>query len=316
MILFDPATEQVSNCYFGLHLHPTDFDDQYSGERLDWIQVSGSTVNTDCFPSEHGCRGDGSEAALFTCVQDFPIDSLVDQSTGTLAIAAKISDVVDECPYENNLLSGISMVTCLVGTFPPEESDPTPALPQVLQHFVEPLLVEEPFHCTERGCHAHTSFSINSTAVIFQRCTMSVKVWQTDFDGDEGSTETIEFIKLNGEELATNLAPGKNPCKSQWMGETLNPEDLEHTVVTEEDITELATSSGGKFVVEGKISPRVDECAHNGYLLDGTITVSCTLRDPELAGSDLEGEIAEEEQDAQLFARGIHPQRLADASPP
>jgi len=276
---------------------------------LDWIQVSGSTVNTDCFPSEHGCRGDGSEAALFTCVQDFPIDSLVDWTTGTLAIAAKISDAVDECPYQNNLLSGIPGVTCLIGTFPPEETDPTPALPQVLQHFQEPLLVEEPFHCTERGCDAHVSFSINYTAVIFQRCTMSIKVWQTDFDGDEGSDETIEFIKLNGEELATNVSPGRNPCKSQWMGEVLTPEDREHMVMTDEDITALATSSGGRFVVEGKISPQVDECAHNGYLLDGTITVSCTLQDPEGDALSADEEIATVE-DAQLLGSRIHPQRL------
>lgn len=297
LLLFNPASEQVTDCYFGLHLHPTDFDDQYSGERLEWIQVSGSTVNADCFPSERGCRADGTQVDLFSCVQDFPIDSLVDKSTGTLAVAAKISDVVDECPYQNNLLSGIPIVTCLVRPLPPPPLETDPQVPTtVLTFFNESFLLEEPLHCTERGCEAHAMFSINKTAVIFQSCTMTIKVYQTDFDGEEGAAETIEFIKLNGVELATNVAPGKNPCKSERLGTPLNEEDRVYEVVANKDITAQATSQGGRMVVEGKISPLVDECAHSGYLLDGMISVSCMLEDPNVAPSNAEEEVEDSAQ--------------------
>merc|ERR1719198_2382454 len=116
---FDGATEIASHCKFSLYLHPTDFDDQYSGERLTFISVNGATVNTDCFPMVSGCNMT-TQAPMFSCLRDLSLDSLID-STGTLRIAAQISDVVDECPYQGNLLSAVPMVTCLV------QPKPTPA---------------------------------------------------------------------------------------------------------------------------------------------------------------------------------------------
>ena len=33
---------------------------------------------------------------------------------GVLSLSAQISDMVDECPYEGNLLSAVPVVTCMV----------------------------------------------------------------------------------------------------------------------------------------------------------------------------------------------------------
>merc|ERR1740130_978513 len=123
---------------------------------------------------------------------------------------------------------------------------------------------------------------------------MTVRVWQTDFDGDHDSVEQIEYINLFGESLATNATPGQNPCKSQRLGTPVAEEDLEYEVVTDEDITEVVATNGGLMVVEGRISLLVDECAHEGYLLDGTISVTCNLQDPAAASAE-----AEEESDAE-----------------
>lgn len=316
LVLFDPATEQVSHCHFGLHVHPTDFDDTHSGERLDWIQVAGTFVTTDCFPLVSGCRAEDEEPApLFTCVQDYPIDVLVNASTGTVAVAAKISDVVDECPFEDNLLSAIPMVTCLVSPLPVTPEVPSPVLPVPLAIFLSTVTVEHPLRCVERGCEAHAQFSINQSDVIFDSCTMSVRVWQTDFDGDHDSLEQIDYINLHGEALATNATPGHNPCKSARLGTPIAEEDLEFEVVTDEDITEVAVSHGGLLLVEGKISLLVDECAHDGYLLDGMISVTCTLQDPAAAEA-VEAEVEEgdlpiaDAVDASLLAAEIRPVRV------
>jgi len=123
---FNGNTETATHCKLSLFLHPTDFDDQYSGERLTFIKVNGITVNTDCFPMVSGCNA-SAQAPMFSCLQELPIDHLID-STGFLNISAQISDVVDECPYQGNLLSGVPLVTCLVAGKP----TPPPGLSGIL----------------------------------------------------------------------------------------------------------------------------------------------------------------------------------------
>merc|ERR1719215_2311374 len=138
---------------------------------------------------------------MFACVRDLPLDGIVG-ADGTLEISAGISEVVDECPFEGNLLSGVPMVSCLVAPLPvvpPKPPTGTPTLPIAPQAFALPqaYFIGAPFRCPERGCKARAELQLNqTTALPYDQCLLTVRVNQTDFDGDEGTPEQIEFITV------------------------------------------------------------------------------------------------------------------------
>jgi hypothetical protein len=114
---FDGTTEQAARCRFSFGVHPTNY--AKPTEKIEWIFINGAQVNTDCLPMKDGCSVDGVDGhPLHTCVSGLDIMPLVPW-TGTLQIAAKISDAVDECPYEGNLLSAVPVVTCMVKPLDP-----------------------------------------------------------------------------------------------------------------------------------------------------------------------------------------------------
>mmetsp|Transcript_29228 Transcript_29228/g.63554 ORF Transcript_29228/g.63554 Transcript_29228/m.63554 type:complete len:548 (-) Transcript_29228:106-1749(-) len=280
MQLFDATTELAQNCRLDLHLHPTDFDDEYSGERLEFVRINGVTVNSDCFPMISGCN-ESSQRPLYPCFRDLLLDSFIG-ANGTISIEAKIPDIVDECPYQGNLLSGVPIVTCMVKqkTSPPPERPPPhgkPAFPTLtLPPWPKFVYAKAPLRCPERGCTAHAHLlQMNKTADIsFSKCLMNVVVRQTDFDQEEGTVEQIEWININGQTVKTNMTPGKNPCRSRWKGQQLSLAETEMVAVSSFDVTANATKN---FTVSAKISPHVDECASEGYLLNGYVEVNCTV---------------------------------------
>lgn len=279
---FNGNTEIGRECKLSLYLHPTDFDDEYSGERVTFIKVNGITVNTDCFPMVSGCNA-SAQSPLFSCLQELPLDHLID-ATGYMNISAQISDVVDECPYQGNLLSGVPMVTCLVApkpTTPPPivGKPPLPVIsapPPEADHFY----LKVPLHCPFRGCVANANLALGPrTAKRISRCMLTMKFYQTDFDNLEDTNEAIEYVQINGAVVASNLKPGKNPCRSLWAGRALALAETEHVALQDFDVTANATS--GLVAVEAKITDHVDECAHDGYLLDGLAEMNCTLKPSE-----------------------------------
>merc|ERR1711972_403109 len=101
-------------------VHATDFDDEYSREHLDFIMVNGHQVNSLCDPMASGC-GDTTPAKdrkLYPCVTDYLVSNTL-VNDGTFNISGKLNDMVDECPVEGNLLSGLAMVGCFVRPIPP-----------------------------------------------------------------------------------------------------------------------------------------------------------------------------------------------------
>lgn len=284
---FDPETEEASNCHFSLHLHPTDFDDMYSGERLNFISLNGVTVNNDCFPMTSGCN-ETTQTALFTCLNELPLDNIVNSSVGTIEVSAQISDVVDECPYEGNLLSGVPMVTCLVrpkklaepAAAPgPGPEIPKPQIPVMTAPAPLELYATAPLKCFSRGCTARADVVMNKTIANFSQCSLNVKVYQTDFDNDEDTWEGIEFLSVDGVNVAVNATPGGNPCRNLWKhGEQLSLAQTEFTLLQDNDVT--TSANNGLITVKAKISDYVDECAHDGYLLNGIVDVNCTVAFP------------------------------------
>jgi hypothetical protein len=106
---------------------------------------------------------------------------------------------------------------------------------------------------------------------------LNVLIFQTDFDQDGGTEETIEFISVAGSVRKRTISPGKNPCKLQWQTGVRPPQaELLYTAIQDLDVT--ANASGAwNLSVEAKITPFVDECSYEGYLLNGFAELNCTV---------------------------------------
>jgi len=106
---FDGATEMGSNCKLTINVHPTDFDDDYGAEAVEFLKANGHVLTHNCNPGARGCNATAS-MPFYSCANDVDVDGLMD-GTGALIIEGKITDRVDECPIDGNLLSGVAIVT-------------------------------------------------------------------------------------------------------------------------------------------------------------------------------------------------------------
>eukprot|EP00747_Dinoflagellata_sp_TGD_P059647 gnl/TRDRNA2_/TRDRNA2_151662_c0_seq1.p1 gnl/TRDRNA2_/TRDRNA2_151662_c0~~gnl/TRDRNA2_/TRDRNA2_151662_c0_seq1.p1 ORF type:complete len:567 (+),score=103.73 gnl/TRDRNA2_/TRDRNA2_151662_c0_seq1:218-1702(+) len=266
--IFNGLTERAKHCKLSFDVTPTDFEEDHSDEYVDWITVNGAIVSTQCKPKSHGCSPE-AQAPLHRCIMDLPLDHLITQS-GVLNLEAKISDTVDECPYQGNYLHAVPMVTCLVAPI-----QKAPKLHHVLQgdgwHYTK-----IPLQCTKRGCKATGVMHVNQTTELVNTCKLTVKVNQTDFDNDAGNKEQIDFLKVDGAFVAKEVKPGKNPCKAVLAGKPLPADQLEYTVIDGKDVSEAAKD--GRLDIEMQISRSVEECASQGFLLDGFAEANCTVK--------------------------------------
>jgi len=274
---FNFNTEMFKNCRLSVFFHPTDFDDQYSGESVEWLQVGGVQVKTACHPQKDGCNQTAARP-LIPCVEEEPID-LIMPKNGDLKIGAKIPDYVDECPYQGNLLSAVPVVTCLVAPIhnvgtegvPPV---PVPLKPVTLLSDNMTCVTKMPLQCATKGCASEIAIPVNSTCSGLGQCLLSIKVQQTDYDNMDGTAELIEYIKVNGQGAVSKLKPpnGKNPCKTKWSGKNLTASEMSFMALSDHALN----ITNGKVLVEGKISKFVDECASDGYLFNAEATVTCS----------------------------------------
>jgi len=271
MAPFNSKTEIHKHCKMSIAFHPTDFDDHDSGEEVQWIYVNNMLVSSHCHPHTYGSACNATAPSpLIPCVNDLPIDLLL-PSNGVLEIGAKISEAVDECPYQENLLSAVPMVTCLVAPKPtPAPADPMPATSMVQD---ESCVSTMPLQCPTRGCAGEIHMSVKPSCAARGRCKLSVLVHQTDFDAKDDTPELIEYIKVAGKSVASNLHPGLNPCKADVQGQQIAPSAKIFTALKDYDVTEHARQ--GSVRIEGKISTYVDECASNGHLFDALATIDC-----------------------------------------
>lgn len=277
---FDPTTERGRDCKLSVYFHATDFDDWYqnqSHERVEWIKVGDSTVKTNCTPQASGCNATAG-AALYPCLVDLPLDTLVSTTNSQLTISAKIPDVVDECPHDGNLLSAVPMITCLVAPMNPSPlygASPNAYATTALLTSRGTVIV--PLQCKDPGCVA--TGNVNLDLMFGQgatNCMMNVTVNQTDFDGDL-NVEQIEYVSMNGVNLMTAIAPGKNPCLTAWSnGSPVDPATKSYAILTDSTVAAPVTPPDA-FILSFamKISPHVDECASNGFLLDGQAEIGC-----------------------------------------
>mmetsp|Transcript_65831 Transcript_65831/g.183400 ORF Transcript_65831/g.183400 Transcript_65831/m.183400 type:complete len:548 (-) Transcript_65831:201-1844(-) len=282
--VFDYETEEHRHCMLNVGLHATDFDDEYSRERVEWISVNGKTVTSTCDPMASGCGDDRpfAQRPLYHCLSDYPVSPTLFSGTGVLHLAGKLSPMVDECPVDGNLLSGVASVTCFVRTIP---SAPTSA-PTVLKE--DTAEAELGFNgsallqCPSPGCEASAVVRLGQQPVN-RTCRLTVTLKQTDFDGDLGSVEEVVFVKVDGDLVKEHLQPGRNPCKESATGgpslsvtngtSAAAAEVPSFVAIDGEDVT--ATAKDGIIAVAMRISDMVDECGSRGFLLDAVADVAC-----------------------------------------
>lgn len=270
---FDLATEQAHLCKLGLSVHATDFDEEHSDEKVEWIQVNDVQVMADCRPKASGCS-EGSGKQLYPCLSEYPLDTpeMIPRE-GVFRISAKISSAVDECPYEGNLLSGVVWTTCLVAP-----KDPTPlALRLGELADASQLVFTSDLTCDTPGCIARSVMRFPSDGTLTD-CRLSVYVNQTDFDGDD-STEVVEYLDIDDIRVSQNATPGKNPCKAKLRGTALTSNETVHMLVENQNVTRKVLYEG-RLTVKSKISDAVDECAADGHLLAGKVEVVCSRAQP------------------------------------
>jgi len=297
---FDSKTEHARNCKLTLDVHPTDFDDQYSGERLTWVRVNDVLVNQDCFPMISACNRT-TQLPTFSCFNDLPLSDLF-EGADVFKISAMISDVVDECPFEGNLLSAVPKVTCLVASKQQQQQQQLQQAAQVDGQLPVEVQATVPWpkfvvamaglKCASRGCTAHarldpvaisektmdsrTLLLASGRTLNFSKCLLNVRAYNTDFDQEQGTVETIEYLKVGGKVTATNMSSGKNPCTSEWHGSPLPPQEMMFELASNLDVTDML-SEDGRVPLEAKLSDWVDECAYEGFLLNAVAYLNCSV---------------------------------------
>jgi hypothetical protein len=271
--LFNTATEEATRCSLSIVIHPTDYDDDWSHEHVEFWKVNGFIATRECNPRARGCNST-AERPLYPCLNAFNVDKVVN-GAGTLVIEGKNSIMVDECPHENNLLSGVALATCMVRN----KTAPPPVKKEAALFTMNDLHGKAKLKCNKPGCTAETMVYFSpAIALNGGKCTMNVSVHQTDFDDALGLPEQIDFIQVEGTNVTTApLQPGKNPCNLGYKGTNATAADLIFAAVKSYDVTELVKKSHplGALKVTGKISNQVDECGYDGNLLNGNVTVTC-----------------------------------------
>jgi hypothetical protein len=273
--LLDTTKEESKLCSLSIHIHPTDYDDDYGKEFVEFWKVNGYMVSRDCNPKARGCNAT-AEKPLYRCLNGFNVDHLINSSTGTLVLEGKNSQLVDECPHDGNLLSGVAVATCMVR---PKSNYTPPEKPKAI-FSQRDLVGRSVLKCNKPGCKAHTVVLINpALALNGGKCLMNISVHQTDFDDKLGLPEQIDYIQIEGVNVSQKgpIQPGKNPCNADYKGASLLEADKIFSVVRDFDVTALMTTAKrlGELRVTGKISDQVDECGFEGNLLHGNVSVVC-----------------------------------------
>jgi hypothetical protein len=274
--LYNAVNETAKFCKLSISVHPTDFDDEMSLEHIEYWKVQDYIANRACAPKARGCNAT-ADRPLYACLNAFDIDTIVNRSAGNVVVEGKISDMVDECPHEGNLLSSVLMATCLVRNkvLFVDTTTTTTTLTFNLNNISDSKFIS----CSTPGCIAEATLSVSPIlALNGGKCTMTINVTLTDF---ENSTEKIDYIEINSKKVVTqsnsSAQPGKNPCNEAYAGTPLTAEESVFTSVKDYDVTDLVlnTYPHGEINVKSKITDMVDECPHEGNLLHALAHVIC-----------------------------------------
>jgi len=268
--LFDRSTEDGKFCKISIVVHPTDYEDDWSREHIEYWKVNDFIVSSKCNPRARGCNAT-AEKPLYHCVSDFSVDEIIG-GLGNVTLEGKNSQMVDECPHNDNLLSAVAMGTCLVRKKLITTTTTSLYVPMVYSEAV--------LKCIDPGCLAETTLHFNPGVVLNGgTCVLSMNVTQTDYDDELGVPEELEFISVGNGNITTKpIQPGRNPCTEEYKGKVVSDEDRIFNAVDEFDVTKLVreTYPVGSLRIASKISPQVDECGYEGHLFHANVRLVCT----------------------------------------
>jgi hypothetical protein len=273
LTVLDTAKEEHESCRMSIGIHATDFDDDYSNETVEMLSINGERL-TSCNPMASGCSDTRpkEKRELYPCLTDFELSQHL-LSSGTLNISAKLSPKVDECPVDGNLLSGSVTVKCYVRNI--SKSIAAEMKANVKPNMSTNLTTKEMLlQCKTPGCVATAQIDVGEESVN-KSCKLTVKLNQTDFDGDLGSNEIVEFIEVDGKNVGKDMKPGRNPCKEVSLGSLSGNETVAPYAAVKDVAINLSATLGFKVNVSAKISDMVDECGRDGFLLDAIARVEC-----------------------------------------
>eukprot|EP00747_Dinoflagellata_sp_TGD_P165166 gnl/TRDRNA2_/TRDRNA2_186090_c0_seq1.p1 gnl/TRDRNA2_/TRDRNA2_186090_c0~~gnl/TRDRNA2_/TRDRNA2_186090_c0_seq1.p1 ORF type:complete len:543 (-),score=88.16 gnl/TRDRNA2_/TRDRNA2_186090_c0_seq1:508-2136(-) len=274
--VFDAKTEEGKLCTVNLHVHPTDYDDDHSREHIELVTLNGFIADTTCSPKLKTCNTTEQERDTFLCLSDYPADQILNKS-GSIKVHSKISTMVDECPYNDNMFSGIISVTCAVKQLSTDLEYAQAS--SVAKTAKKTVSGHASLSCSKPGCVASTFINIDADELDMENktCKLTINITQTDFDDTD--SEVVEFVAIEEKDgsmsnLTTSEKPGKNPCSAKQKGTPLADNEKIFTIVQEHDVT--ARAQAGSIFISAKLSDMVDECDSDGKLLDGQAYVECT----------------------------------------
>jgi len=275
--VYDPAREEATACKMSFGVHATDFDDE--DEVVKELKVNGRLVTSSCQITSGTCN---SSAALWPCVSETPVGTLLED--GRLLVQASISEFVDECPYNGNLLSGVAVVTCMVRNLPPSTTVASQATPATTSSKATgaTFTASGDLRCDKPGCSASLTLLVDPLpAELGGTCLMTMTVVPTDFDDGLGAAEEIESVLVDGTVVAAGVSPGINPCTAYgtWGADlaALQQARMNYTVLSQYDITDKVLANT-MLVVKASISKHVDDCPYNGSFLYAAVHINCTYK--------------------------------------
>eukprot|EP00913_Durusdinium_trenchii_P035973 g33657.t1 len=90
LTVFDPKKEETQRCRLSIHVHPTDYDNQWGQEFIKLWKVNDHMATAMCLPNALGCNA-SAWRPLIPCLQDLSVDHLLAESGGSLSIQGSIN---------------------------------------------------------------------------------------------------------------------------------------------------------------------------------------------------------------------------------
>lgn len=279
LVPYDVTVEEATNCRLSAKVHPTDFDNEYSDEYSNAWQVNGYLFRDRCDPMTSGCTDDAARQ-LYNCIESLSVDHLIDPAAGSLQVQATLNEMVDECPYNGNLLDGVVYATCMVRTTTTTTTTDSTTISAETQALLYGYGTSGPLQCKDPGCTASLELYVDPMLVIMGGvCKMNVTVLQTDYDEGQDVVEEVSYVWLSGGagNITTHAKPGKNPCLAELQGMPLTADEMNVSLVFDMDVTDQVLYEPlGRLDLYGAITKHVDECATKaGYLFDAYVNVFC-----------------------------------------
>lgn len=114
-LAIDKYHKATRKCKLSVRIKQTDFDGGDGiHEVVEWVQVNGKNLTTNVKPGKNPCEeakhGKPSELEPFSVLKEKDVTAAA--GNDSIALAVKISDMVDECGIDGNLLVGEATLHC------------------------------------------------------------------------------------------------------------------------------------------------------------------------------------------------------------